>query len=731
MTATTTPSQCLTCINTCGVLVEVEDGRVSRVSGDHDSPISAGYTCVKGRAQPTLLYSEDRLMQSQRRRSDGTFESVASSVAIHEIGERLTTIVERYGSQAVALYFGTSLNSCLGAVTFASAFMNAIGSSLQFSTNTIDKGGRDVAAALHGTWMAPRQAWSDPDVALLLGINPLISYQGFPIGHPGKWLSKNLERGMTLIVVDPRRTDIAKRAHHHLQTRPGSDVLLLAALLHVILAEGLGDRSFVAAHTRGSDKLRVAVQPFSPESVAAHIGVDSEEIVNTARLFGQARRGFAVAGTGPHMTGQGTLAEYLLLNLEALCGHYLRVGELVPNAGSLIPTISHVAQAANPRPAVGLGEQFRVRGLTRSAAGVPAAALPDEILLPGDGQIRALICVGGNPAAALPGTTKAVAALRSLDLLVSVDPWMSETARLAHYVIAPTMWPEAPSISLMADQVSLRAPGYGLEAAYARYSPAVVEPPPGSDVLPDWLFFFRLARQMGIELEIAAGARAGQKVPSSSPSIGVDMAREPSHEEVLDMITAGSRIPLSEVRRHPHGAMFPDPELRVEAAEPGWTGRLDLANPDMLADLELVPVAPVVDRDYPFRMIPRRMQHVHNSSCHVSATNKGRYYNPAFMNPADLTDLGLEPGALVELRSPEGRIVAVAESDATVGRGLVSITHCFGDLEPETERANPRLRGANVNWLTSNDLVYDHYTGQPLMTNIAIAVAPVEPRGPL
>ena len=723
------PSQCLTCINTCGVLVDIEDGRVARVTGDRDSPISHGYTCVKGRAQPTLLYSADRLLEPRMRLPDDTFEPLPSSVAVQAIADGLTRIIDRHGPQAVALYFGTSLNSCLGTVSFASAFMNAIGSSLQFSTNTIDKGGRDVAAALHGSWMAPRQAWSRPDVALLLGINPMVSYQGLPIGHPGKWLSDNLERGMTLIVVDPRRTDIAKRAHHHLQTRPGSDVVFLAALLHVILEQGLGDAAFVATHTRGADELRGAVRRFSPEAVAARVGIDAEEIVKTARLFANAERGFAVAGTGPHMTGEGSLVEYLLLNLEAVCGHYLREGELVPNGGSLIPTMSHRAQAANPRPAIGLGEEFRVRGLTRSAAGPPAAALPDEILLPGDGQIRALLCVGGNPAAALPGTSKAIAALRSLDLLVCVDPWMSETARLAHYVIAPTMWPEAPSISLMADQVSLRAPGYGLSAAYARYAPAAVAPPAGSDVLPDWLFFYRLAQQMGLQLKLAIGARAGQKALPSAATIRIDMTEEPSHDEVLDMITAGSRVPLSEVRRHPHGAMFPDPPLYVEPAEPDWTGRLDLANPDMIADLEQVPLAPTVDHEYPFRMIPRRMQHVHNSSCHILATNKGRFYNPAFMNPADLAELGLEDGALAEIRSPEGRIVAVSTADPTVGRGLISITHCFGDLEAADEAANPHRRGTNVNWLTRNDLVYDRYTGQPLMTNIAVAIAPVTGAG--
>jgi anaerobic selenocysteine-containing dehydrogenase len=524
---------------------------------------------------------------------------------------------------------------------------------------------------------------------------------------------------MRLIVVDPRRTDVARRADRHLQARPGTDVYILAALLSIILEEGLEDREFVGGHTSGLHQLRRAVAPFTPEFVSRAADVPVADLIWAAVTFGSARRGFAVGGTGPQMTTHGVLVEYLLLNLEAVCGHYLRAGEVVRNPGTLLPThCAPKAQASPPRsPYPNDRPPFRVRGLSETVAGPPTAALPDEILLDGPSQIRALISLSGNPAAAIPGKRKVIEALRSLDLLVQIDPWMSETAQLAHYVIAPTVWLEAAGATVVQDYITKMAPGYGYADSYAQYSPAVASRPRGAELIEEWQFFYRLARHLGVQLSLQ-----GRMLGSTSIE-PIDMTREPDPDDLLGLISSSGRVTFDGVRRHDSGAFHPQPTVIVAGQDPDWSGKLELADPAMIAALaKFAAASEDADSRLPLRLIPRRAQHVHNSSCNVPETNRGRPYNPAFLAPRDMRRLRLASGDLVEIHNTSGSIIAVAEEDADLRSGVVSMTHCFGTLEPDVERRNPRQYGASTNWLTSNSETYDPYTGQPQMSNVAVGI---------
>lgn len=708
--------QCHICINTCGVLVEVENDRVTAIRGDRDNPVSHGYICVKGRAHASLLSSPERLMRSRVRNAAGVLTETTSSDAIATVAREIERLVKQWGPRSVALYWGTASAGCDGVGPISGAFMSALGSRQLFTTNTIDKGGRHVAMAKHGSWMAPRQAWDEPDVALLLGINPFVSYQGFPIGNPGHWLADQQRRGMRLFVVDPRRSDVAKRADIHLANRPGSDVAILACLIRVILDEHLEDTAFVTQHTQGVAALRAAVERFTPQAVAGLGDVPSDDLVAIARAYATAKRGFVVAGTGPHMSGEGTLVEYLVLGLEAICGRYLRAGETLAAPGVLRAASTAKAQAAPPRPWAGFGDDFHVRGLRETVAGPPTAALPDEILGDHDDRIRALICVGGNPVSGIPDKGKVVRALNALELLVTIDPWMSETSRLADVVIAPTMWLETPTLSMGADIITFMAPGYGMSGPYGCYAPAAVAHPQGSDLVDDWEFFYLLAREMGLPLQLA------NVLFMEAPPMSLDMTSQPSQDELFELLTTGSRVPLEEVKRHPHGALFPDPPVVVQPADEGWHGRLELADAEMLSDLGRVALTDDANDLHPFRLIARRMQHVHNSTFNVVETNRGRAYNPAFMHPADMTALQLEGGDLVDITSSHGCIRGVVETDAGLRPGTVSMSHCFGDLDLESESVDPFRVGSSTNWLIPNDQNFDRYTGQPRMTNVPVDV---------
>jgi anaerobic selenocysteine-containing dehydrogenase len=719
-------SICRVCANICSVRVDIHDGRIVGVHGDPDNPLYRGYSCVKGRNH-ALYDHPERVRHSLKRNADGELVPIATIDALAEIGDRLRGLIDRYGPRSVALYTGTYwfLDGAVN-LPISSAFMKAIDSPMLFTPSTIDQGGKFVARGFLGSWLAPART-HEPDAVLVVGNNPLVSHQGH-LGHPGD-LAKGLRsRGGTLIVVDPRRTETAKQARIHLQARPGQDAAVVAGMLRVILEERLYDVEFVADNVDGLEQLRATVAPFTPTHVAAHADVDEVDLIAAARAFGASRRGYAVAGTGANMYGEGTLVEYLLQCLDTICGHWMREGEQVVNALSLIPAAAqlHKAQAVPPFASYGVGEPMRALGLTGSIAGLPTSILPDEILLPGAGQIRALISLGGNPATALPDQLHTIDALRSLDLLVQSDPHLSATAQLADYVIAPMLPYEVPGTTFLADFGSM-VTGFGFAASYAAYTSAIVEPPEGSDVIEHWEVLYRLAQRMGVQLEISPGL--GDLLPDVGAPTPLDMTTRPTTDELLELTTAGSRIPLAEVKRHPGGTFFPAPEVWVEPKDPGWTARLDVGNGEMMADLAALGArsGDLADEEFPLRLISRRMMHIHNSPTPAMPANRPRY-NPAFLHPSDLERLELSPGDVVRITSRRASIPAIVAADATLRESLVSMTHGFGG-GPERDD-DVLLLGSTPARLSTNDQVFDRYSGQPRMSNIPVRIERMTSRPP-
>jgi anaerobic selenocysteine-containing dehydrogenase len=555
---------------------------------------------------------------------------------------------------------------------------------------------------------------------MMLGINPLVNgLGGIPAGHPGHWLSERLRSGMELIVVDPRRSDIAKRATLFLQPRPGYDIPILAAMLNVILSERLHDERFTTENVRNLGALHGAVRAFDPREVAARSGLEPADLVSAARIFARAGRGYVVAGTGPHMAGQGTLLEYLALCLDTVCGHWMRAGEIAPNVGVFGAPIVPRAQASDPKAAYGFGARSRVRGLGMSVAGMPSATLAEEILIDGPGSVRALISCGGNPLAALPDHEQTFRAFERLDLLVQVDPFMSQTAELADYVIAPKMTPEMIGTTIRIESSpSMYATGYGFPADYAQYSEAVVDPPPGSEVIEDWELFYGVAQRMHLDLHLTS---------QSGESVRLDMNDRPAPDELVALLMAGSRVPLDQIKACPSGAFFPaDPPVVVAEKRDGWGGRLDVGNEELLVDLA---VHGQCDADgqgdpYPFRLLCRRMAHVVNSSynARVAAGRPGP--NPAFMNSADLMTLGLVKGQEIEIESVHGKIVALADVDNGLRDGSVSMSFGFGGARDDDHRHIHSV-GSSVARLLSTRDYFDPYSGQPRMSSIPIRIRAV------
>ncbi|MBI3224415.1 MAG: molybdopterin-dependent oxidoreductase [Mycolicibacterium cosmeticum] len=726
---TTHPAICRICSAHCGVLATVTDGRLTKVAGDPDNPLFKGYTCAKGRALPAIHNNPQRLLVSQKRAADGTYAAIEAGQAMDEIAAKLTALIAAHGPRSVALYLGTNGLPYPASALMANAFIRAIESPMFFTANTIDQPGKQIALAAHGHWLGGDVSFDEADSWLLVGTNPVVSKAiGIPGQNPSQHLKAAVARGMQLIVIDPRQSQTAARATIHIQPRPGEDVSILAAFLNLIITEGLCDTEFLAEHVDGFDALTAAVSEFTPEYAAARADVPVAQIIDAARLFAThgTRGGMVNAGTGPNMGRDGSLLEYLCMCLTTICGRWARAGDKVLRPNTLLPAFTAKAQAHAPYEGWGYGEKLRVRGLTDTVAGMPTAALADEILLDGDGQVRALICIGGNPMAAWPDQRKTEQALESLELLVTLDTEMSGTSRMADYVIAPMMQMETPAMTAGSELIKYYTSGTGIPAPYAQYAPRLIDPPEGSDLTEEWQFFLGLAKRMELELWFVNffGSGGGRFMEAPPIIVKFDGESELSTEELFEQMCSTSRIPLDEVRSHPHGGLFAVDAV-VEERDADCTARLDVGNEVLLAGLAVVLAEDFRgtqdDPEFPMRLIPRRHPNFMNSSgITLSALNRGKPYNPAYVHPDTLAALGLESGAAATVASRHADIACVVEADDTMRRDVISMHHAFGGF-PTQDRAYSD-HGSNVGRLVPTDAEYDPITGMPRQANIPVRI---------
>ncbi len=726
------PTICRLCIAHCGVLATVEDDdgrrKVTQVAGDPDNPVFRGYTCPKGRALPELHNHEGRLLRTLHRQADGTHLPLDSTEAAREVAQRLRDIIDQHGPRAVACYVGTPNAGQPTAAAMGSAFLRAIGSRMFFTSNTIDQPGKQISMALHGKWLGGEPDFEQADAWMLLGNNPIISKSaGIPGQNPAQKLKDAQGRGLQLIVVDPRVSDVARKAAIHLQCRPGEDHAILAGLINIIISENLYDRDFVRANVTGFDRLSAAVKGYTPEYVADRAGVPEDKLLDAARVFAKARVRHANSGTGPSFSMYCNLKEYLLACLNTVCGAYTRAGQRVTRPNAMLPAYVPRAQPFPPFKAWGFGEKLRVHGLTDTAAGMPTAALADEILQPGEGQVRALICIGGNPMAAWPDQRKTQKAMEALDLLVTLDVEMSSTARLADYVVACKQTLETPGMSQSGEAIKYFGTGIGFSDAYAQYSPAVADVPRGSDLVEEWDFFYQMADYLDLELTFAIAFGFSRYQESPYAVMPVSRSSKPTMEDFCEAICANSRIPLAEVKKYPHGQVF-DSEVIVQPREAECDDRLECGNGDMLDQL-----AEVYQQDYralqntpdfPYRYIPRRHNNFMNSSGRsIEKLNGGRPWNPVWIHPDDMCEIGVAADDMVRIATRYDSISAMVESDPTLRRGVVAIAHAFGGLvEDESSYLE---HGANTGRLVRTDVDFDPITGMPRMGNIPVAITPL------
>lgn len=677
------------------------------VRGVIDDPLFEGYTCIKGRQLPDQHHAPDRLRSPLRRDADGSFVPLGTAEALDDIAARIRSIIERHGPRSVATYTGTGAFQNAISMPSAQAFHAAIGSPSFYTSVTIDQPAHMTSRLRMGQWEAGWHNFRDADVLMAIGYNPLVSSYA-PAGglqgtNPFMTLRRAKARGMKLIVIDPRRSELATSADVWLPVKPGEDPTLLAGLINVILTEEVYDREFCTQWVDQLDDLRSAVKPFTTEYVSARCEVDADDVVRAARMFAHGPRGSAGTGTGPNMAAHSTLTEHLALTLNAICGRVNREGDTLESGSFLVPGDTRRARViapSNPAP----GTAHRMKGLSGLPGEMLTALLSDEILQPGEGQVRCLIVCGGNPVVAFPDQLKTIRALKDLELLVVVDHRMTASAELAHYVIPPRLELERADVAAVMDK--------RFAAPYVSYTPAVLSPE--GDMMSEWEVFAGIAARLGVVLSFPGG------------DLPLDGSAD--DEMVLDLAFANGRLPMTELRANA-GRILDDRALKVVGPGEGPYARFAVAPADVVAELgevsNEVTGAEVLSgfdpQRFPFRLVSRRLKHVLNSlGRELPGLARVGTTNSAYMNSNDMMAIGVSDGDLVVITSPTGSLVGVVEGSETVKRGVVSMAHSWGG--PITDD-QVRTHGAPTNRLCTTESGYDRLNGMAIQSAIPVSVS--------
>ena len=700
---------CRFCHANCAMLADIDNGKVIAVRGDPDDPEYGGYTCKKGRELPDSHNSEDRLHHSLVRDENGEMQETAMPDALAHVGNEFKRIIDEYGPDSIALFMGSGGYQNSAAMMATMSLAQAIGTKHFFTSVTLDQPAKVFTTERYGKWSGGVNNFSEADVALFIGNNPIVSHYapvgGVPPFSPSKRIRDRQKDGLKLIVADPRLAEVGQLADIYLPVKPGEDPALLAGMLNVIINEELYDRNFVSAHVDGFEELAAAVQSFPPKVAAKRAGVDTDQLVAAARMFGGGSKGCAVTGTGPEMAGNGTLTEYLVTCLNTICARFRQEGEKCGVPG--VFTVQQGAKRASvapPAPMFGRegDAKSRFRGMGQLLFEMPCNVMADEILTPGEGQIRALISVGGNPEVGFPNQLKMRKALDDLELFVQIDPWMSASARRADVVLAPSQCLEREDITNLSE--------WWHENAYARYTEALAEAP--GDTIDEYEMLWTIGKHLGVQMQLPGG--------------DVPMDKCPDKETFLNLMVAGSLVSPSTVRedaRKAGGAavVYDDLHPIIEPLDEDERHRFQLAAGDMPTQLEKYSADAARAAGFDFRMISRRSKGRFNSIGQpLKNLGKKVTTNPAYIHPDDMAEQGIADGDVIEITSAHASIHGVAKPSDRVRRGLISMAHAFGDAD--AGKHNVHEIGGSTNRLTSDEVDYDPITGQALQSAIPVKI---------
>jgi anaerobic selenocysteine-containing dehydrogenase len=719
---------CPLCEATCGLELELSpEGELLKTRGDREDVFSRGFICPKGGSLKALHEDPDRLRAPLVRR-DGELVEASWDEAFAEIERRLPPLLEAHGRNAVAVYLGNPSAHSLSGVLYGRALLKALGTKNIFSASTVDQMPKQVSCGLmFGTLLSiPIPDVDHTDHMLILGANPLASNGSLMTAPDMRGRLRAIrERGGKVVVVDPRRSRTAEHADEHHFIRPGTDALLLAAMAREIFETGVADPGALAEHVNGLEHARELVAPFTAERAAAASGIDADDIRRMARELAEAERAVVYGRIGTCTQEFGTLASWLVDVLNVITGNLDRPG------GAMFPRAAAGQSNSRGEGGHGRGVRFgrwhsRMRGLPEVFGELPVACLSEEIETPGEGQIRALITIAGNPARSTPNSERLEAALASLEFMVAVDVYLNETTRHADVILPGPTPLQRSHYDLAFTQLGIRN--------FANYSPALLDPPAGMP--QEWETLLRLtgiAAGQGATADIDAIDRfVAEQTAAVS---GVDPAEVPDAmerrgpERLLDIMLRGGPydLTLADLEAAEHGVDLGPLGPRIPEVLRTPSGKVELAPEPIAADVPRLEAALDRNSNGGMVLIGRRQLRSNNSWMHnLEPLVRGKERCTAHVHPDDAARLGLRDGELARVSSRAGAVEVPVEVTDAVMPGVVSIPHGWGHgVDGVRMRVASAHGGTNSNVLADEELI-DPLSGNAVLNGIPVELAPVE-----
>ena len=678
------------------------------IRGDKDDPFSRGYICPKAVALQDLHYDKDRLKHPVRRTANG-WQRLEWDEAFDEVAQNLKRINAKHGRNSLASYLGNPTVHNYGAMLFAPGFIRSLHTRNRFSATSVDQLAHHLSAYLMfgHQLLLPIPDLDRTNFFLILGANPAVS-NGSLMTAPGmsRRLKEIRERGGKVILIDPRFNETAQLADRHLFIKPGTDVLLLLALLHVVFQEELTRLGPLAAFTEGVETIRNLVAEFPPEGVASITGIEADQIRLLAREFASAESAVCYGRIGVSTQEFGGICQWLINVLNIVTGNLDRPG----GAMFTLPAFDPVTAPESLAPRGSFARwHSRVRKLPEFAGELPVATLAEEILTPGPGQIKALVTSAGNPVLSTPNGRELDRALAGLEFMVSIDPYINETTRHAHIILPPTSSLERTHYDVAFHILAVRNT--------TKFSPALFQH--DGEARHDWEIFFELQTRMEHD-----GVRGRVKRQLGKRFFGP--------ERILDLGLRfgpyGARLnpfskglTLRKLKQAVHGIDLGPLSSCLPGRLRTTDKRIELAPAVLVKDLDRVmtrffsgiasPRSPVsasphlpVSASPPLLLIGRRQLRSNNSWMHNSERLvKGKPKCTILMHPTDAAHRNLKPGQTVSVRSRVGTVEVPIEISEEMMPGVVSIPHGWGH-----DRSGVRLdvaqqyAGASINDLTDN-----------------------------
>lgn len=731
---------CPLCEATCGLTLTISDGRVTGARGDRDDVFSRGFICPKGASFAELDNDPDRLTRPLVRR-DGELTETSWDEAFEMVANRLGAVVAEHGGPSVGVYLGNPNAHTIAGALYPPLLVRALGTRQVYSASTLDQMPKHVAL---GHMFGSPVAFTVPDLdrtdyLVVIGANPLVSNGSLATAadFPGK-LRALRKRGGRLVVIDPAHTRTAELADRHLAPRPGTDAALLFAVVHTLFDEGLVDLGALAGCVNGVDDVRALAADFAPEAVAAYCGVAADDIRVLAREIAAAPSAAVYGRIGTSTVEFGTIASWLVDVVNVLTGNLDRPG------GAMFP-LSPVAPAPRP-PKAGRGFRTgrwhsRVSGHPEVLSEFPAAALAEEIDTPGDGQIRALITLAGNPVLSAPDGDRLDRALDGLGFMLSVDPYLNETTRHADVILPPPPPSRSAHFDFALNNLAVRN--------NARYSPPVLplrDRPGEAEILSRIALILYGVGAEGdpalVDQQVIATTLAKETADPHSPVAGRPVEEltamledAPGYERRLDMMLRlgpygdafgadPDGLTLARLKAAPHGIDLGPLQPRLAQVLRTATGRIELAPEPVTIDVPRLREA-LRERSDGFLLIGRRHLRSNNSWMHnLPALAGGTNQCTLRIHPDDAAELGLTDTGTAVVKGPGGELLAPIELEPGLRRGVVSLPHGWGhDRGGTGQQVASQRPGVNVNQLNDGNRL-DPLSGTAVLNGIPVDIAP-------